>query len=989
MCSQRAPRHREDIFAADDIELFKDVRTLCLQLFPRLMNFTPGNNDEPGMAVVSFAPEIETEVDAFYKRMYDQEIPIDRVITALRRAKESANAHDHEFLACFLHGLFDEHRFFSTYPPNELALTAYLFGDLIQHKVLDSVPLGIAVRYVLDALKNPPESNWFRFGAQALARFQPRLVEWPQLAHQILGIPHVAQNPAIANVAREAISRRPEAASDEGAVMSEILSREDDVAPPAPPRVVFRSIYVDDDDEDTSTPEGDAPDKVLFIVNNLAPTNLGEKASEMGERLRPEHFAWFAHYLVAQRVSIEPNNHALYLNLLETLDLSALMKRILHETYLKLAALLNAETTVQSSTERTLLKNLGAWLGAMTLAKNRPIKHRNIAFKDLLIEGFETNRLIVAIPFVCKVLEQSHKSLVFRPPNPWLMGIVRLLVELYQFAELKLNLKFEIEVLCKALGVDLKDIEPTTTLRNRPPKALIPAAAAATFGNVGGPQPLPSTPATQMQPPTRDERAEATASPAGMLQTMRMQPYAPAVSLQDAIAAALRNLLNFMTFSAPLFASNPSLRHLAHIAIDRAVREIIAPVVERSVTIAGISTRELTMKDFAMEGNEDKMRQAAHLMVQNLAGSLALVTCKEPLRIGMVTNMRNLLLQNGFSEQNMPEQALLVVAADNLDLACSIVEKVARERAVAEVDEGLANAYLARRTHRERSREAFWDTAAMAASHYSGMLPDPLRLKLGGLQPQQLKVYEDFGRIRALSAQFDGAADSAAAAAAAAAVGGVRDESPAPEAGGLSIAQAMEKFTAHLGELERRLATLPGNQSVQQLGIDHELVQLVDETARVVLACVSRDDAALSFSQKVVQLLYRSETKLAREIHVVLLERLCNYSVKAAREVSAWLVYAEDERKFNVAVTVTLVRASIVNLAKLDQQLATFVQREFRPTVVNFVAQFVAACVLANEPVASREQLAHCIDALVKATQAGHATDAYVDRLHFCAVSPS
>ena len=41
----------------------------------------------------------------------------------------------------------------------------------------------------------------------------------------------------------------------------------------------------------------------------------------------------------------------------------------------------------------------------------------------------------------------------------------------------------------------------------------------------------------------------------------------------------------------------------------------------------------------------------------------------------------------------------------------------------------------------------------MAASHYSGMLPDPLRLKLGGLQPQQLQVYEDFSSVRALQIQ--------------------------------------------------------------------------------------------------------------------------------------------------------------------------------------------------------------------------------------------
>jgi len=72
------------------------------------------------------------------------------------------------------------------------------------------------------------------------------------------------------------------------------------------------------------------------------------------------------------------------------------------------------------------------------------------------LEGYDTQRLIVVIPFVCKVLEQCSRSSVFKPPNPWLVAILRLMVELYEFAELKLNLKFEIEVLCKTLSLDLK-----------------------------------------------------------------------------------------------------------------------------------------------------------------------------------------------------------------------------------------------------------------------------------------------------------------------------------------------------------------------------------------------------------------------------------------------------------------------------------------------------------------------------------------------------
>ena len=36
------------------------------------------------------------------------------------------------------------------------------------------------------------------------------------------------------------------------------------------------------------------------------------------------------------------------------------------------------------------------------------------------------------------------------------MAIMKLLAELYYFADLKLNLKFEIEVLCKRIQLDIK-----------------------------------------------------------------------------------------------------------------------------------------------------------------------------------------------------------------------------------------------------------------------------------------------------------------------------------------------------------------------------------------------------------------------------------------------------------------------------------------------------------------------------------------------------
>jgi len=68
------------------------------------------------------------------------------------------------------------------------------------------------------------------------------------------------------------------------------------------------------------------------------------------------------------------------------------------------------------------------------------------------------------------------------------------------------------------------------------------------------------------------------------------------------------------------------------------------------VTIATISTRELVTKDFATEASEDRLRKAGNMTGQKLAGSLALVTCKEPLKTTLPAHIRTYLTENGISE---------------------------------------------------------------------------------------------------------------------------------------------------------------------------------------------------------------------------------------------------------------------------------------------------------------------------------------------------
>lgn len=79
-------------------------------------------------------------------------------------------------------------------------------------------------------------------------------------------------------------------------------------------------------------------------------------------------------------------------------------------------------------------------------------------------------------------------------------------------------------------------------------------------------------------------------------------------------------------------------------AVDASIVDILPPVVDRSVTIALITTRELVLKDFAYDGDFAKVLKAADLIVQNLAGSLALVTCREPLKMSLTTNLKKSLV---------------------------------------------------------------------------------------------------------------------------------------------------------------------------------------------------------------------------------------------------------------------------------------------------------------------------------------------------------
>lgn len=320
---------------------------------------------------VTFKPEIEEEANQYYERVYKGELSLDTMIQLLKTLSVSNDPHKQDVFACMIHNLFDEYSFFPKYPEKELSITSILFGSLIQHRLVSNASLSITLRYVLEALRNPLGSKMFNFGVQALRQFQSRLGEWPQYCSHLMQIPDLVQSqPDIAAYIQSVLSAQ-DSQLEEPASTTEVYRFKSVNVPktPSPEGVVF------------SEPSSVIQDKILFIINNVAQNNIQSKVTDLKEVLKPSSYKWFSNYLVVKRISTEPNNHELYVLVLDSMDSQLLNALILSETCANIIILLSSEKTVSSSSERTLLKNLGSWLGRLTLAKNKPILHKHIAFK--------------------------------------------------------------------------------------------------------------------------------------------------------------------------------------------------------------------------------------------------------------------------------------------------------------------------------------------------------------------------------------------------------------------------------------------------------------------------------------------------------------------------------------------------------------------------------------------------------------------------------
>ncbi|VDM16209.1 unnamed protein product [Hydatigera taeniaeformis] len=202
--------------------------------------------------------------------------------------------------------------------------------------------------------------------------------------------------------------------------------------------------------------------KICFILNNLTEHNLKSQTHELMSQL-PLHFnRWLAEFIIS-RVATESNLVDMYTEfvLLATNRQNNFRPLILDLLTREIDFLLRPGQL--NSTNGRSLKNFGAFLGRLTLAKGIKL---GVDLKSLIYVAYKNRpeSLDYIVPFICELLKNIKHSGSFRELDPWMREILEVTKELHDNTD-KLPIQFEVELLFSYLECDMSEIATAFYLR--------------------------------------------------------------------------------------------------------------------------------------------------------------------------------------------------------------------------------------------------------------------------------------------------------------------------------------------------------------------------------------------------------------------------------------------------------------------------------------------------------------------------------------------
>ena len=629
--------------------------------------------------------DTDKKANKLLEDLYYRKIDIDQFVDKLERLKKSKSNRDQEILSCIIINIVDEFRFYKNFPRQELLLTAQVFGRVIKHRIIDGKTSTIIVKAVIDSLGR--DDNMFDFGRIALEIFLDDVELLPgfaaalaanstlfdrhfELLERLLSRlerehctnflpPDVLKRLTVKRAKRErdkaqaqqaeenkkqARARRQQGSlrvglrknSSEFVISSntkilEPPSRGQDQKIEREQRAKYGAYktvieYVDKKyykkEATFAVPKGSKDKLVIFTKKLVQPveTRIPEFQALVTDGGPLED--WFVEYFVFKKAMVEASLQDLYLNFLLKLGRKNMLKKVY---FLSMEAVddimkFGRYVDIKDSKDTQFLRNVARWLGLITFFRNRPILRSKLDFRKRVVEAVQTPTINAFLPMLTILINLGKESALFKPHNPYIQGLLDLCRELQYVSSINSSSKEFIKMIFK--------------------KFQIKEDSFFHFNYIARHSEL---------------RSVKSKMPPRIIQ-----------SLIKIDATAL----------TPIFMDRINdIKSMVASAIVSSVETVTKPILERSVKNAIHTTGVLCKKDFACEPDDERFLAAAKAMVSNLAGNLALVTCREPLRSQITLKLNAMLADFAGGDERLIEKVRRSVLENNLNLACSLVHR--------------------------------------------------------------------------------------------------------------------------------------------------------------------------------------------------------------------------------------------------------------------------------------------------------------------------
>ncbi|GKB01494.1 CCR4-NOT transcription complex subunit 1 isoform X1 [Tanacetum coccineum] len=329
-------------------------------------------------------------------------------------------------------------------------------------------------------------------------------------------------------------------------------------------------------------------------------------------------------------------------------------------------------------------------------------------------------------------------------------------------------------------------------------------------------------------------------------------------------------------------------------------------------------------------------------------------------------------------------------------------------QSVQTIDNELAPQLAIRRKHREGVGPAFFDASLYTQGHV-GVLPEALRPKPGRLShsqdffrlPWQNQSNQNVNAVplsspappgsvalqrgySSGSAQLNPAVFSSSLGNSGinAVAHSLDPEDMEPNSVKLLSASSVHSAMAggigsHNFENEAVLSSF-SSVSVPELQIPESSnvsKSIIVEVPGVILRCISRDEAALAVAQKVFKGLYENASNTGHVgAHLAMLAAIRDVSKLVFKALTSWVIYSDEDRKFNKDITIGLIRRELLNLAEYNVYMSRLLDAGRNKVATEFAISLVQTLVASDSRVIS--ELQHLVDALAKLATRPDASEA-------------